>query len=614
MTAAWTSLLAQARSELERRNFVEAQRHAEALLQARVPKAVRAGALLVAADAAYALGAYGQSAARYEEFVAREGTAPETRAAPATLRAAMALGWARVRQGDRERARAAWIAVADAHGTDARAPLALALAAEVASKGGDTATSQRLLDRIIARYPSSPYAGTARLSRSALALRRQQEDAALRDLDSAIRVNGPGVIDTRRRLSEAIAASGSEAALEAAPSGAPSPSAGGDVVERFAARVLERQHREPGPHMLHGLVLLAAADRGWFDVLVGALADRLVEEFPTYPAAPALLGRVASAAASAGQWPVARRSYETLLARTPAAVTGSMRLKLGEALFRTGATAAARTQLEQSAAAGGDEAPRALLLLTELHTTAGDRRAALAAYDRLFRDYPRLERSAGSLLTHAQLLEDAGQSQQARPVLQRVVELAQGEVAAEAAYRLAQTFSAEGQNATAVEWYMTAAYAAERSKWGRLAWLGAGRSLTMLKETKEALAAYWKLIPARPGVDVPADREISGEAAYRTGEILRNADLHEDALDMFATSAHLTAGLPTEHRALLGALRCLLATGDRKSAEAVYRRLLNAAANEPHILAQAREALRANGAAASPGGGPTESALPKTTR
>jgi tetratricopeptide (TPR) repeat protein len=608
MTAAWTSLLAQARSELERRNFVEAQRHAETLLQARAPKAVRAGALLVAADAAYALRAYGQSAARYEEFVAGQGTAPET------LRAAMALGWARVRQGDRERARAAWIAVADAHGTDARAPLALALAAEVAGKGGDTATSQRLLDRIVAQYPSSPYAGTARLSRSALALRRQQEDAAIRDLDSAIRVNGPGVIDTRRRLSEAIAAPGSEAALEAAPSSAPSSSAGGDVIERFAARVLERQHREPGPHMLHGLVLLTAADRGWLDVLVRALADRLVEEFPTYPAAPALLGRVASAAASAGQWPIARRSYETLLARTPAAVTASMRLKLGEALFRTGATAAARTQLEQSAAAGGDEGPRALLLLTELHTTAGDRRAALAAYDRLFRDYPRVERSARSLLTHAQLLEDAGRSQQARPVLQRVVELAQGEVAAEAAYRLAQTFSAEGQNATAVEWYMTAAYAAEQSKWGRLAWLGAGRSLTMLKETKEALAAYWKLIPARPGVDVPADREISGEAAYRTGEILRNADLHEDALDMFATSAHLTAGLPTEHRALLGALRCLLATGDRKSAEAVYRRLLNAAATEPQILAQAREALRANGAAAAPGGGPTESALPKTTR
>jgi len=607
MTAAATSLLAKARKELERRNFVEAQRHAEALLQARVPKPVRAGALLVAADAAYALRAYGQSAARYDEFVAGQEPGPET------LRAAMAVGWARLRQGDRERARAAWTAFAKAHGTDARAPLALALAAEVAGQDGDTATSQQLLDRIVAQYPSSPYAGTARLRRSALALGRQQEHAALSDLDAAIRVNGPGVIDTRRRLGEAIVTPGREAALDAAPSSSPVPSTGRDVVERFAARVLDRQHREPGPYMLHGLVLLTAADRGWFDVLVEKLAGRLVEEFPTYPAAPAMLDRVAAAAASAGQWPVARRSYETLLARTPTAVTANMRLKLGEALFRTGATDAARTQYEQAAAAGGDEAPRALLLLTELHAATGDRRGALAAYDRLFRDHPRLERPARSLLTHAQLLEDAGQPRQARPVLQRVVEVAQGEVYAEAAYRLAQTFSAEGQHATAVEWYMSAAYTAERSRWGQLAWLGAGRSLTTLNETGEALAAYWKVIAARPGIGVAADRETSGEAAYRAGEILRDTDLHDEALDMFMTSAHLTAGLPAERRALLGALRCLVVTGDRKSAEAVYRRLLSAAANDPQILAQAREALRANGGAAA-GASPTRPVLPKTAR
>jgi hypothetical protein len=79
------------------------------------------------------------------------------------------------------------------------------------------------------------------------------------------------------------------------------------------------------------------------------------------------------------------------------------------------------------------------------------------------------------------------------------------------------------------------------------------------------------------------------------------------------TSAHLTAGLPAERRALLGALRCLVVTGDRKSAEAVYRRLLSAAANDPQILAQAREALRANGGAAA-GASPTRPVLPKTAR
>jgi hypothetical protein len=88
---------------------------------------------------------------------------------------------------------------------------------------------------------------------------------------------------------------------------------------------------------------------------------------------------------------------------------------------------------------------------------------------------------------------------------------------------------------------------------------------------------------------------VSGEAAYRAGEILSGAGLHEEALDMFVTSAHLTAGLPDERRALVGVVRCLVATGDRAGAETVYRRLLSSGAAEPDLLAQARTALRANG-------------------
>jgi hypothetical protein len=209
-----------------------------------------------------------------------------------------------------------------------------------------------------------------------------------------------------------------------------------------------------------------------------------------------------------------------------------------------------------------------------------------------------------------------------RPVLRRLVEVSKGEAASEAAYRLAQGLRAEGQHAAAVEWFLTASYMAEGSRWSRLSLLGAGASLTTLDEKKEALAVYRKLLPARPGVDAPADREASGEAAYRAGEILSGAGLHEDALDMFVTSAHFTAGLPAERRALVGVLKCLVATGDRASAEGIYRRLSASGATEPDLLAQARTALRSNGATHGNGNGNGnghgngngESALPKSTR
>jgi tetratricopeptide (TPR) repeat protein len=197
-------------------------------------------------------------------------------------------------------------------------------------------------------------------------------------------------------------------------------------------------------------------------------------------------------------------------------------------------------------------------------------------------------------------------------MLQKVVEASEGEVAAEAAYRLGQGFDRENKHAAAVEWYLTAVYVAEQSTWARQALLGAGRSLTKLNEKKEALAVYWKLLPGAGGPDSAADRGISGEAAYHAGEILRDADHHADALVMFQTSAQLTAGSPAERQALLAALQSLAGAGDRQAAEVIYRRLQQAGANESQ-LAQARQALRVDGRP-SPPGSPSESALPKPPR
>lgn len=515
-TSASAALLAQARAALGRRDFREALGHAEAVVRAGAPDSLRAPALLVSGDAAYALQSYGPAAARYEEYLAKHRLAPDA------ARAAMALGWAELRNGRRERARQAWTRVADHFAGDARAPLALALAAEVASPAGKVAAGERL----ITQYPASSQAGIARLNRSIVALRAQREGDAVRDLDEVIRTHGVAVIGARRALSSALATPGGEAALE--PTARPrTPASGDQLLERFGLALDEQD--DNGAFLLHGLVLLAAADHGWSSALVGTLASRLAEVFPSHDAAPSLLARVAASAATASQWPTARRAYETLLTRYPGTpIAKQARIPFAEVLLQTG--------------------------------------------------------SPASLLSHARLLEEFGQPERAEPLLRSAVEHGHGEVTAEAAYRLGQRLRARGDHTNAVEWYMTAAYVAERSSWGPLALLSAGTSLTALGETDVALAVYQKL--AADG------GETGGEAAYRAGELFHGAGRHGDALWMFLTSAHVTPGSPAEGRALVAALQCLMAIGDHRSAEAVYDRLLKSSAVRPEVLVQARNALQ----------------------
>jgi TolA-binding protein len=582
---AWSTLLDRAQTALNRRAFRDAQRQAEALLQAAMPPDMRGRALIVAADAAYGAGAFSTAARHYREFITTQIGEAEVG------RAAMALGWARLRAGDRDGARAAWNGLAATQPDDARTPMALVLAAELARQAGDTAEAERLLDRLLTQYSSSAAAGPGRLSRASVLLERAHVGAALHDLDEAVRVDGPWVVDERRKVSQALV-TGDDTVWIPTRSGSPPRHEGEEPLDRFAARLLEPHPGETSPYLLHGIALLAA-QRGWGNALTAALASRLVEDFPAYGPGLRLLARVAQVAAGSGQWSLARSSWETLLAYAPKTLGRGERLMLAEAQLLTGDTAQARKGLEELVAGGGEEAPRALLMLANMHTAAGDHRAALVAHDRLQKDYPRFPRSARSLLLHAQLLEDQGERRRARSMLQKVVQLGDGEVMAEAAYDLGQGMSAEGQHAAAVEWYLTAFYTAERSEWGRKALLGAGRSLTALNEKKEALATYRKLIPRGPG-DRLDDYEASGEAAYRAAEILHGMNRHAEALALFQTSARLTAGLAAERRALLAALQCVVGAGDYKAGEAIYRRLQQAGATEAQ-LAQARQALNTDG-------------------
>jgi len=54
---------------------------------------------------------------------------------------------------------------------------------------------------------------------------------------------------------------------------------------------------------------------------------------------------------------------------------------------------------------------------------------------------------------------------------------------------------------------------------------------------------------------------------------------------MYLTAAYLAPG--SQGRALMGAVRALVALGDRDSAQAIFRRLVESSGEESEILAQA---------------------------
>ena len=592
-------ILANAQQDLAHGDFKRALAGAETVAQSNAPAPLRASALLVAADAAYGLRDYARAAGHYTAFLARY------RALPDAPRAAMALGWARFRDRDPGRAQWTWSYVGHEFSNDARAPLALILAAGAANKAGDPASALAALDRMLANYPRSPYVSAALLQRSLFALHRGDEKAAARELGEVIRTSGTPVVQDYTAIAAAFATPGAEAALESA---SPRPPVRGESLERFATAIIDTREPRATPPLLHGVVLVAATERGWTDPLVDSLANRLVDDFPSYQAAPVLLTRVAEAAAAAGRWPVATRDYEKIAARYGDAPAGRRaRLELVEALVHAGALPQAREQLRRAARAGGNESPRAWLRLAEISQAMGDRSEALDAYEHIPSTF---QRTPESLLAQARLLREAGQGDASRPLPQAAAQTAKGVTASEASYEFGRLARERGQHAAALEWFTNAVTAAPDSRWGRLALLGTGDSLAALDRHPEALAAYTKLVDSVPAdawrrsPDHATEREAAGEAAYRSGSLLRSSGRHREALNMFIISSFFTTGTPAYGRALIGAMHCFVALGDRAGAEAYYRQLQASGADES-VLAEARRALDTTAAT---------SALPRDAR
>jgi TolA-binding protein len=597
--------------------FAQAQARADTVLRGRASPEMRAAALVLAGDAAYGLGAYRLAAERYEEALLSDELPSDT------PRATLALGWAQLRLGLREDARLTWMRVARQFPADPHAPIAMILASELSLQSSETVVARKLLKRVLEGYPGTPQAEVARLSRSIMALREGRTQDAVRDLRTVARSGGPSVTAERQALLEGLAATAAPAsperkmlltkryaAAQAEPAATGGPSRRDEstgMLEQLAVPFLDgADDPETTPRVLHALILVAVEDKTWTEV--ETLAGRLVDRFPGYAPAPELLARVAGEAASDAQWPIVRAGYGYAMDRArPADLAPQAHVDFAEALFRTGDAGKARVELTRfvDRTPRAQETPRALFLLAAVNEALDEPREALAAYDRLHRTFPRSEWTTRTLLPRARLLQHAtGRQKEARVLLEDIVGRTNGDELAEASFRLAEVLAAEGAHARAVDLYLATAYGTpERSRWYRPALLGAGRSLVALKRTGAALAVFLNVLPSTPVEPPPRDGraapqlvaqvedpELVALAAYNIAEIARVAGRNDEAVDMYLTAANLAPA--SQGPALMGAVRSLLALGDRAAAQAVFRRLVESSGAEPEILTEASQVFR----------------------
>ncbi len=545
----WMALLRLSQLDLEAREFSRAAAESAALLGRPLPHDVRALALLLHAEAAYRARDWDASAAGFQRFLSEFPGHPQAGAA------ALSLGWAELRRGNGAAARERWTAFARYFPADPRAAEALLLAAELAGEAGDPAAKE-LLDQLLARYPAYAQADVARLNRAILELRAGRGREAREELTASLKQAplSPFVGRARLALGTALLAEGrveeagrafkqalqqgegpvahlgaGSVALtlrrweEAAQEFAEARDTGTAPVTKaaeyaLAALALNEGRRDefkraavsllqspPSPALmpplLYVLAALAVEDKQWSDART--LTLRLVDDHPASDQADDALFRLGTGASAAGQWALAREAFQLLEERYPrSSLAEDVRLGLAEALLRSGATGEARGRLEAFlvSASGDPRLPRALFLLGQTREAAGERAGALEAYTRLTTDYPTSEWTMGGLVAQGRLFLQEGRWDEARQALGRALAGPDQAASVEAAFALGEEFRARGAHEDAAEAYMSAAYLAPGSVWGRRALLGAGQSFTALKQTDSAVIVYRKLL-AQPDVE-----------------------------------------------------------------------------------------------------------------
>ncbi len=559
---AWRAALRLAQMDLEAREYGRARDEVGGLLNQPLTPELRGAALLLRGEAAYWGKAYETAAEVFGRFRSEFPDHPEA----GTV--ALSLGWAEFRRGRLDAARARWLEFVRSFPNDPRIGEALLLAAELAGNAGDVGTARDFLDQFLARFPAHPDAPVAKLNRAVLELRAGQFKQGLTWLRELTQSASFFIGRVRLATGVALLASGSPA--EAAAEFNEALQQGEDVLARLGlgnvalaqgqwqtaeryfaegralasepARLLAEYGRAVAafhqgkrgeltrtgtamlqsplgaslvPRLAYVLAAVAVEEKRWAEARQWTL--RLVNDFPAEAAADDGLARLGAGALAVKEWPLVRESYQLLLTRYPQSPhTEEARLDLAEALLRTGAPAEARGLLDPviAAATSDPRLPRALLLLAEAQAAIGDRAKAIETLARLVGEHPGFELLGTAQLVQGRLLQEAGRWEESRPVLETVLDNGDAGARVEAAFRLGEGYRARGLHAEAVEAYMTAAYLASESPWGRRALLGAGQSFAGLKDSKSAVIVYRKLL-AQPGVEP----ELAAEAKKALKEL-----------------------------------------------------------------------------------------------
>jgi len=544
----------QGRVDFEQREYAQSVSDITPVLNGKPTADVLLPALLLQGEASYQAGDFMTAAAAFRRMLVEFPSDPQ---APL---ARTALAWTYLKQGRKNDARRELLDAVRATPDNPRAPDALLLASELALEAGDLKAGRELVERIVASYPTHPRADFARFNRG-MALLRQgdatgaetalrewigrspfpalfgrahaalgtallmqgKRDEALREFtlaqrDGSVALGQLGVAsvamstgrrDDAEKLFTTVRDSGTPDEAAAATYGLAAIAYSKGAVREFKApaqAALSATLSDAGgatraASLLYVLTAIAVDDKDWPAAM--GYARRLVTDLPAANVTPDALERVGAGAAAAGAWPTALESTRLLRERYPQhPLAQAAGLRFAEAQIATGRAADAKPALEQFLAGSpGEDAPRAWLALARAREATGDRAGALEAYGKAPRDESAPGWTPQTLMSHARLLSQDKRWDEARPILQRLLQKSDGAAAADAAYALGDTYAGEDPSA-AVEYYLTAAYVAPDSAQGRRGLLGAARAYAAARQPELATTAYKKLLAQN---DLPAD-------------------------------------------------------------------------------------------------------------
>jgi len=541
-----------AQINLEMREFKQAVVDVAPLVSVPGDRAMRTAVLLLHGEAAYRAGDYQTSARAFERMIAEVPERPEVRAAH------LGLAWTALREGRAPQAGQRFAEFARLYPDDEPATDALVLASEMAIASGDLRTARELFDRVLARAPRAPRAEFARLNRGILMVRsgeaaaavpllsdwtarapfppllgraqtalaialltagragdagrefaaaRREGEGALASLGLAIVALAEGKLPEAAREFTEARNDGTAAVVAHAEYGLAAVAfRQGDaaVFRKAAGAILDASPRaSTAPALIYALTGLAVDAREWPAAL--ATAKRLVTEFPDDARSDDAIERVGAAAAKEKAWPVVYEAYTLLRQKYPASpFVADSRVAFGEAQLETGRADDGRRTLEQYFATSPSDprATQARITLGRAREVTGDRPGALAAYTEAARSIPPSQWTKDTVLGYARLLTQAKRYDEAKGLLEPFVKAAPAPVAAEGALLLGEAFQGQGDDASAIEYFMTAAYVAPESTAGRRALLAAGRAFAAQKQPAAATTVYRKLLDQ---ANVPAD-------------------------------------------------------------------------------------------------------------